>query len=58
MIRNKVSIEHQIDERTYQFLIPSDGTWNEALMIVNEISKYCSLQIESSKKESEQTKLE
>lgn len=50
MIRNKVSIERQLDERLYQFLIPAEGNWNEVLAFANEIASHATKQIESAPK--------
>lgn len=58
MIRNKVSIERQLDERLYQFMIPSEGNWNEVLSFAQEIGKYATDQIEAAKKLIEEVKEE
>lgn len=56
MIRNKLSIEHQIDERMYQLLIPHEGNWTEALYIGKEMIKYIELQLDAAnKKQDEKT---
>lgn len=41
MIRNKVSIERQFDLKLYQFLIPHEGTWEEALAFAKDIQIHC-----------------
>ena len=63
MIRQKTSIERQFDLRLYQFLIPNDGNWNEAVAFAQDIMKYGNEQIEAAKKleeekKSEETKVE
>ena len=40
MVRNKVSIERQINERLYQFVVPSEAPLNECLAVVDDIRKY------------------
>ena len=40
MIRNKVSLERIINDRQYQFLVPSEAPLNECLAIVDDIRKY------------------
>ena len=40
MIKNKVSIERQINERLYQFIVPSDASLSECLAIVNDVREY------------------
>lgn len=39
MIRNKVSIERQIDDRLYQFVIPSDAVLSETLSVIDDVRK-------------------
>ena len=52
MIKNKVSIERQFDERIYQFLISQEGNWNEVISFAQDIIEYGKKQIEiASKKE-------
>lgn len=46
MIRNKMSIERQFDERLYQFMIPHEGNWNEAMAFAQDIMEYAKKQIE------------
>jgi hypothetical protein len=45
MIEQLLEISRQIDDRHYQFLIPTKGNWNEALAFAQEICKHCSDQL-------------
>lgn len=40
MIKNKVCVERQINERMYQFLVPSEAAIQECIMVVDDIRKY------------------
>lgn len=39
MIRNKVSIERQIDDKLYQFVIPFDAVLSETLSVIDDVRK-------------------
>ena len=58
MIRQKLSIERQIDDKQYQFLIPQNGNWQEVLAFCKEVEAYALNQIELSKKQQEEVKEE
>lgn len=59
MIKNKVSIERQLNERLYQFLVPSDAPLAECLAIVDDIRKYIVERCQQAEKEAaEQVKPE
>jgi hypothetical protein len=58
MIRQKTSIERQFDLKLYQFMIPSDGNWNEVAAFAQDILKYANDQIEAAKKLEEEKKLQ
>ena len=55
MIRNKMSIERQFDERLYQFLAPHEGgNWNEILAFAQDIVEFSKKQLEISLKKKEE----
>lgn len=54
MIKNKVSIERQINERLYQFIVPSDANLQECMMIVEDVKKYLLERLEEAKKQAEE----
>lgn len=54
MIKNKVSIERQINERQYQFIVPFEASLSEVLLIVDDIRKYVMDRISEAEKQSEQ----
>lgn len=58
MIRNKISIERQFDERLYQFMIPQEGNWNEVLAFSQDIFEYAKKQIELDIKKKEEIIIE
>lgn len=51
MIKNKISIEHQIDDRLHQYFIPHEASLFECKMIVKEIEKYIDARIEEAEKQ-------
>ncbi len=62
MIRNKVSIDRQINERLYQFLVPFEAPLNEVLIILDDIIVYVVDRIkdaeEKAKQENEKKELD
>jgi len=59
MLRHKFSLDRQVDERHYQFLVSDGGNYQEILAFAQEVAAYAAQQIEASKiKASEQTKEE
>lgn len=54
MIRNKVSVERQINDRLYQFIIPSESPLSECLLIVDDVRKYIIERIEEVEKQSKE----
>lgn len=45
MIKNKISIEHQIDDRLHQYFIPHEASLLECKMMVKEFEKYIDARI-------------
>jgi hypothetical protein len=58
MIKNKVSIERQINERLYQFIVPNDSPLNECLMIVDDVRRYILERISEAEKQAAESKVE
>jgi hypothetical protein len=56
MIRNKVAIEHQIDERLYQLLVPFEATLAELALVVDNMKAYVVSRIEVAEKEAAEKK--
>lgn len=56
MIRNKVSVERQINERLYQFLVPCDAPLAECLIIIDDIRKYVVDRINEVEKQEQERK--
>lgn len=54
MVKNKVSIERQINERQYQFVCPYESTLEECLMVIEDIKKYVVERLEDAKKQKEE----
>lgn len=55
MIRQKTSIERQIDQNLYQFLIPQEGNWNDVLLFAQHIAEHAKKQIDDVLKANEET---
>lgn len=58
MMRQKVTLERQLDDKLYQFLIPNEGNWNEVLLFAREIGEHASKQIEAAVQAKEEVKEE
>jgi len=56
VIKTKVSIERQINERQYQFLCPYEASFEEAIYIIDDIRKYFSERMEEVKKQQAEEK--
>lgn len=50
MIKQKISIERQINERQYQFLVPPEAALAEILAIVEDIKNYVVQRINEAEK--------
>ncbi len=55
MVRNKVCIERQINERQYQFIVPSDAPLNECYVIVEDIKNYIVSRIKEAEEQSKES---
>lgn len=53
MIKQKVSIEHQIDDRLHQYFIPNESSLAECKLIIKEFEKYIDSRIDEAEKQRE-----